>query len=173
MTPLNHPAATGVPTTLVEQLAADRCVIDPSTGEIVPLAAASNDAVVAWRLAADKLAAVARGLRDAIDTELVARTSETGGPITTEYGVARQSVSRGTVSGAAAETIRRVLENAARLGDVSVDAVDNVVPLEPRCTPMRVARWVADNRHRLAEDDYHAIMAALPAERRTVRVEES
>lgn len=172
MTPLNHPAPMPVITTsLVADLSRDRQVIDPTTGEIVDLADATDDAVVAWRVALDRLATLCRSYRDAIDTELVARTSAAGGPITTEYGVAKQTVSRAAVSGAGAETIRSVLEQAARIGDIPADAVDNLAPLRAHVTPMRLVRWVADNRHRLAEHDYHELLAALPAERRTVKVE--
>ncbi len=172
MTHLDHPAPMPVITTgLVADLSRDRQVVDPATGEIVNLADATDDAVVAWRVALDRLATLCRSYRDAIDTELVARTSAAGGPLRTEYGTATQSVSRAAVSGTCAETIRTILENAARLGDIPADAVDNVAPLKAHVTPMRLVRWVADNRHRLAEHDYHDLLNAFPQERRTVKVE--
>jgi len=163
-----------VPTITVGTLATLRdthSVVEPATGEIVPTGDATNDALIAWRLDLDELAAAARQIRDAIDTELLRRTSLAGGPVTTTYGSARMSVSRGSVSGSAARRIRDILEHLATHGDIPHDAVDNIAPLVPHVTPVQVARWVADNRDRLSEADYSALVELLPAERRTVKVE--
>lgn len=163
-----------VPTVTVGTLATLRdttSVVEPSTGEIVSTRDATSDALIAWRLDLDELASAARSLRDAIDTELLDRTAVAGGPVRTAYGSARMSVSRGTVSGVAAKRIRETLEHAASSGSIPFDAVDNVAPLVPHVTPVQVARWVADNRDRLSEADYSALVELLPAERRTVKVE--
>lgn len=160
-----------VTTSTVSDLAAYGEIIDVDTGERTSLVGATNTTLAAWRVALDDLAQLARRMRDQVDTELVTRTSEVGGSIRTEYGTVKQVVSRGSVSGAAAQTIRAILEQAARMGDIPADAVDNVAPLTPHVTPSRVARWAHDNRSRLGEREYAELVAALPTEKRTVRVE--
>jgi hypothetical protein len=59
MTHLDHAIPT-ITTNLVADLSRDRQVVDPSTGEIVDLASATDDAVVAWRVALDRLATLCR-----------------------------------------------------------------------------------------------------------------
>jgi hypothetical protein len=146
---------------------AEHAELITTSGEIVEASAADDESLVAWHLIAAEMRTVARLLEQSITAELMQRCQAAGGPVKTEYGEARESVSRGSVSGIAASRIRAILEECAADGAIPWDAVDNIAPLVPHVTPAKVANYIETCPTGLAEQ----LEEHLPEKRRTLKVE--
>lgn len=139
-------------------------------GEILRVDEADDASLVAWTLAAKHLREVARRMEDASHAIILDRVRQNAGPIMTEYGTAKESVSRGSITGAASARIRSILEEAASDGVISWDAADNVAPLVPHVTPAKAADYIdaIENRHPDLADE---LAKHLPEKRRTIKIE--
>lgn len=148
----------------------ERGMIVSLDGEVITASEADNDSLVSWILAAEILRKLAYEMRVMAEGEMLHRVQETAGPITTEYGTARESISRGTVSGVASKRIREVLEARAEDGEIPWDAVDNIAPLVPHVTPARVADYLEtiEASHPALADD---LKSNMPERRRTLKVD--
>jgi hypothetical protein len=111
---------------------------------------------------------IARRMEDLAGGELLTRCRQIAGPIDTEFGTARESISRGSVSGIQSERIRGVLEEAAADGTIPWEAVDNVAPLKAHVTPARLAEYADTIGGTLGE----TLEAMLPEKRRVVKLDE-
>lgn len=138
-------------------------------GEILPVQDASNDDLVAWGLVANHLRELARLILISVEPELAERIHATAGPVKTEYGTAKESISRGSVSGVQAKRIRDLMEECASDGMIPWEAVDNIAPLIPHVTPAKVANYVETCPAGLAEE----LEKHLPQNRRTIKLEET
>lgn len=138
-------------------------------GEILPVQDASNDDLVAWGLVANHLRDLARLISISVEPELAERIHATAGPVKTEYGTAKESISRGSVSGVQAKRIREILEECASDGAIPWDAVDNIAPLVPHVTPAKVANYIETCPGGLAEE----LEKHMPQKRRTIKLEET
>jgi hypothetical protein len=148
----------------------ERGMIVSLDGEVLPASDADNDSLVSWILAAEMLRKLAYEMRTMAESEMLHRVRETAGPIKTPYGVARESISRGTVSGVNAKRIRDILEARASDSAIPWDAVDNIAPLAPHVTPARVADYletIEGSMPDLADE----LRAHLPERRRTLKVD--
>jgi len=164
------PAIPSVNVAHIEQLA-DQGEIITLDGEILAVADAESEDLIAWVLIAKRMREIARRIDDMTSGEMLMRCREVAGPIDTAYGTARESVSRGSISGIASERVRAILEEAAEDGAIPWEAVDNVAPLKPHVTPAKLADYaetIRPNHTMLAE----AIDQNLPEKRRTLKVEE-
>lgn len=165
-----EPSLPAVNIAHVERLA-DHGEIMSLDGEILPVIDAANDDLVAWILIAKRMREIARRIDEMTGGEMLARCREVAGPIETEYGTARESISRGSISGIGAEKIRSILETAAEDGVIPWEAVDNVAPMKPHVTPAKIADYaetISQTKPELAD----AIEAILPERRRTLKVED-
>ena len=148
----------------------ERGMIVTLDGEVLPATDADNDSLVSWILAAEMLRKLAFEMRTMAEGEMLHRVRESAGPISTEYGTARESISRGSVSGVAAKRIREVLEKRAEDSAIPWDAVDNIAPLVPHVTPARVADYIETiegSQPDLADE----LRDNLPEKRRTLKVD--
>ena len=139
-------------------------------GEVMLAASASSDDLVAWMIIEKRLREISRRVDEITSGEMLARCREVAGPISTPYGVAKESISRGSISGIASERIRRILEEAAENDAIPWEAVDNIAPLKPHVTPARAADYaetVAKSNKLLAAE----IEANLPERRRVVKLD--
>lgn len=141
-------------------------------GEVTTADQADNDSLVSWILAADMLRKLAFEMKAMAEGEMLNRVQAAAGPIETEYGTARESVSRGSVSGVAAKRIRDILEECASTGLIPWDAVDNLAPLQPHVTPAKLADYldqqhIAEGMPGLSEQ----IRNNMPEKRRTLKVD--
>ena len=138
-------------------------------GEVLDIAEGSSDDVVAWIVAMKRIRDLARRMEDRCNAVMLQRVGEHAGPIETEYGTAKQSVSRGSVSGIQSQRIRAILEEAAADGKIPWDVVDNLAPLQAHVTPAKLSDYL-DVR---GEEDFgRELRKHLPEKRRTLKVEE-
>jgi hypothetical protein len=140
-------------------------------GEIVSIPDADSDSLVAWMIAAKRMRDVARRMEELASSEMLLRCREVAGPISTEYGTAKESISRGSVTGVGAARIRDVLEQAAADDLIPWDAVENVAPLTAHVTPAKAAEY-ADAIETAHPDLADRIRTLLPEKRRTVKIDE-
>jgi hypothetical protein len=145
----------------------EEAVVLTSDGEVVEISDASSTDLVAWSIAMREAYMSFRAMQDAVEHELGSRIRQTGGEIKTEYGTAKESISRGSVSGIAAARIRDELVKLAENGTIRPEAVNNVAPLVPHVTPAKLSQFV--------EDQHEAVRLILepliPEKRRTVKIE--
>jgi hypothetical protein len=134
-----EPIMRSATATDLERLA-NRAEIITREGEVLTSADADNVDLVAWVVVANEMKRIANEMIRVAETELHGRVRQIAGPITTEYGTARESVSRGSVSGTNAARIRDVLERHAADGVIPWEAVDNVAPLTAHVTPAKLAQ---------------------------------
>ena len=137
-------------------------------GEVLSVAEADNDSAVAWIIAAKRMRDIARRMEDLAAAEMLQRCRTVAGPIQTEFGTARESVSRGSVSGIQAARIREMLEYAAADGTIPWEAVDNVAPLQAHVTPAKAADYADTIGGQIGEQ----LASLLPEKRRSLKVEE-
>lgn len=137
-------------------------------GDILPISEADNDSAVAWIVAAKRMREIARRMEDLAAAEMLQRCRTIAGPIDTEFGTARESISRGSVSGVQATRIREMLEYAAADGTIPWEAVDNVAPLQAHVTPAKAADYADTIGGQVGEQ----LAALLPEKRRTLKVDE-
>ena len=137
-------------------------------GEVLSVAEADNDSAVAWIIAAKRMRDIARRMEDLAAAEMLQRCRAVAGPIQTEFGTARESVSRGSVSGIQAARIREMLEYAAADGTIPWEAVDNVAPLQAHVTPAKAADYADTIGGAVGEQ----LASLLPEKRRSLKVEE-
>ena len=158
-----------VPQVSVSQLNgfAERGEVITEDGEVLKVDEASNDDLVAWSLVATYLRDLARLISTSVEPELADRIHTIGGPITATHGTARETISRASVSGIEAKRIRAILEECAADGVIPWDAVDNIAPLVPHVTPVKVANYVETCPSGLAD----MLEKHMPQKRRTVKVE--
>ena len=135
-------------------------------GEMLDVALAENDELVTWSLMAQRLRLLARNIESSVHAELAERVRSTGGAITTDLGVATETIGRGSVSGIAAAQIRELLEAAAEDGAIPWEAVDNVAPLVAHVTPQKVAQFAEDAPDEIREQ----LETMVPPKRRTPKV---
>jgi len=138
-------------------------------GEVLDITEGSSDDVVAWIVAMKRIRDLARRMEDRCAAVMLQRVGEHAGPIETEYGTARQSVSRGSVSGIASTRIRAILEEAAADEKIPWDVVDNLAPLVAHVTPAKVADYIEASAPEALADQ---LASHLPEKRRTLKVEE-
>lgn len=136
-------------------------------GEVVTAADADNVDLVAWVIVANEMKRVANEMLRIAETELHGRVRQIAGPIDTEFGTARESVSRGSVSGTNAARIRDVLERYAADGVIPWEAVDNVAPLQAHVTPAKLAQYLEDAPTDVAD----AVEPLMPERRRTIKID--
>lgn len=165
-----EPALPAINVAHIEQLAESGEIITLE-GEILAVADAESEDLVAWVLIAKRMRDIARRIDEMTSGEMLMRCREVAGPIDTAYGTARESVARGSISGIASERIRAILEEAAEDGLIPWEAVDNVAPMKPHVTPARLADYADTIRAN------HSVLATaidenLPEKRRTLKVEE-
>lgn len=162
---VNRPAIMG-PVAEVEQFVLDGTILS-QLGEVLTPTEAANVDLVAWVVMAQELRKIAGEMMRTAETELAQRVRTLAGPIDTEYGTARESVSRGSVSGTAAQRIRDVLEKHAADGTIPWEAVDNVAPLQAHVTPAKISQYVEDAPASVAAD----LEDLLPEKRRSLKVD--
>lgn len=145
----------------------EEAVVLSADGEVVEISAASSPDLVAWAVAMREAYMSFRAMQDAVEHELGLRIRQIGGEIKTEYGTARESISRGSVSGIAAKRIRDELELLVQNGWVLPEAVDNIAPLVPHVTPAKLTQFVEDQN----ESVRTVLEPLVPEKRRTVKIE--
>ena len=138
-------------------------------GEVLDIAEGSSDDVVAWIVAMKRIRDLARRMEDRCNAVMLERVGQHAGAIETEYGTARQSVSRGSVSGIQSQRIRAILEEAAADEKIPWDVVDNLAPLQAHVTPARLADYLESSAPEALADE---LGKHLPEKRRTLKVEE-
>ena len=138
-------------------------------GEVLDITEGSSDDVVAWIVAMKRIRDLARRMEDRCNAVMLERVGQHAGPIETEYGTARQSVSRGSVSGIQSQRIRAILEEAAADEKIPWDVVDNLAPLQAHVTPARLADYLESSAPEALADE---LGKHLPEKRRTLKVEE-
>ena len=160
-----RPAIMG-PVEEIERFALDGTILTQQ-GEIVMAADAASDDLVAWVVMSQELRKIAAEMMRAAEAELHQRVRTLAGPVETEYGTARESVSRGSISGSAAQRIRDVLEKHAADGTIPLEAVDNVAPLVAHVTPAKISQYAEDAPASVSAD----LEDLLPEKRRTLKVD--
>jgi hypothetical protein len=150
----------------LERLSLDESIVSQH-GEVLHAGEAANVDLVAWILIAQEMRRIALEMIRTAETELHGRVRTLAGPVETEYGTARESISRGSISGRAATTIREVLEKHAADGTIPWEAVDNVAPLQAHVTPAKIQQYVEDAPEIVASD----LEDLLPEKRRTLKVD--
>lgn len=152
---------------LLVQLAESNELIT-SDGEVVATHDATDEDLVLYSVAAQRLRALARMIEDNTNTELAHRIRAIGGPVTASgIGTARESISRGSISGTSAARIREELERFAEDGVIPWEAVDNIAPLQAHVTPAKVTQYAEDAPANVRD----TITPLLPEKRRSVKVE--
>jgi trans-2-enoyl-CoA reductase len=137
-------------------------------GEVISVNDATNDDLVLYSIAAQRLRALARIIEDNTHAELAQRVRALGGPVTASgLGTARESISRGSISGISASRIRDALERFAEDDVIPWEAVDNVAPMVPHVTPAKITQYAEDAPASVRD----AITPLLPEKRRTIKVE--
>jgi hypothetical protein len=145
----------------------EEAVVLTSTGEVVEISEATSGDLIAWSIAMRESYLSFRAMQDAVEHELGTRIRQTGGEIKSEYGVARETISRGSVSGIAAARIRDELVMLAENGTIPPEAVDNVAPLVAHVTPAKLSQFVEDQR----EGVRLILEPLIPEKRRTVKID--
>jgi hypothetical protein len=138
-------------------------------GEVLTIDEGTSDDVVAWIVAMKRIRDLARRMEDRCSAIMLQRVGEHAGPIETEYGTAKQSVSRGSVSGIQSTRIRAILEEAAADEKIPWDVVDNLAPLQAHVTPAKMADYLEASASPVGADE---LAKHLPEKRRTLKVEE-
>lgn len=139
-----------------------------STGEVISVTEATDDDLVLYSIAAQRLRALARMLEDNTHNELAQRIRAIGGPVKVGgLGTARESISRGSISGINAARIREELERFAEDGVIPWEAVENVAPLQAHVTPAKITQYAEDAPANVRE----TIQPLLPDKRRSVKVD--
>lgn len=160
-----RPAIMG-PVEEIEQFALDGTILTQQ-GEVLAASDAESVDLVAWVVMAQELRKIATEMMRTAETELHLRVRTLAGPIETEYGTARESVSRGSISGTAAQRIRDVLEKHAADGTIPWEAVDNIAPLVAHVTPAKISQYAEDAPEVVGAD----LEDLLPEKRRTLKVD--
>jgi hypothetical protein len=138
-------------------------------GEIISVSDASNDDLVAWGLVAQHLRDLARMISTSVEPELGVRIHSLAGPIITEYGTAKESISRASVSGIASQRIREIMERCAADGAIPWEAVDNIAPLQAHVTPAKIQNYIETCPAGLADE----LEPHLPEKRRSIKLEQT
>jgi len=138
-------------------------------GEIISVSDAANDDLVAWGLVAQHLRDLARMISTSVEPELGVRIHSLAGPIITEYGTAKESISRASVSGIASQRIREIMERCAADGAIPWEAVDNIAPLQAHVTPTKIQNYIETCPAGLADE----LEPHLPEKRRSIKLEQT
>jgi hypothetical protein len=138
-------------------------------GEIISVGDAANDDLVAWGLVAQHLRDLARMISTSVEPELGTRIHSLAGPIITEYGTAKESISRASVSGIASQRIREIMERCAADGAIPWEAVDNIAPLQAHVTPAKIQNYIETCPAGLADE----LEPHLPEKRRSIKLEQT
>jgi hypothetical protein len=138
-------------------------------GEIISVSDAANDDLVAWGLVAQHLRDLARMISTSVEPELGVRIHSLAGPIITEYGTAKESISRASVSGIASQRIREIMERCAADGAIPWEAVDNIAPLQAHVTPAKIQNYIETCPAGLADE----LEPHLPEKRRSIKLEQT
>jgi hypothetical protein len=138
-------------------------------GEVLTIDDGTSDDVVAWIVAMKRIRDLARRMEDRCSAVMLQRVGQHAGSIETEYGTAKQSVSRGSVSGIQSQRIRAILEEAAADEKIPWDVVDNLAPLQAHVTPAKLADYLDASAPEALADE---LAKHLPDKRRTLKVEE-
>jgi hypothetical protein len=138
-------------------------------GEIINVSDAANDDLVAWGLVAQHLRDLARMISTSVEPELGVRIHSLAGPIITEYGTAKESISRASVSGIASQRIREIMERCAADGAIPWEAVDNIAPLQAHVTPAKIQNYIETCPAGLADE----LEPHLPEKRRSIKLEQT
>jgi hypothetical protein len=138
-------------------------------GEIISVSDAANDDLVAWGLVAQHLRDLARLISTSVEPELGHRIHAIAGPIITEYGTAKESISRASVSGVASQRIREIMESCAADGMIPWEAVDNIAPLQAHVTPAKIQNYIETCPTGLADE----LEKHLPEKRRSIKLEQT
>jgi hypothetical protein len=138
-------------------------------GEIISVSDATNDDLVAWGLVAQHLRDLARMISTSVEPELGVRIHSLAGPIITEYGTAKESISRASVSGIASQRIREIMERCAADGAIPWEAVDNIAPLQAHVTPAKIQNYIETCPAGLADE----LEPHLPEKRRSIKLEQT
>jgi hypothetical protein len=162
---VHRPAIMG-PVADIEAFVHDGALLS-QRGEIITPAEAENVDLVAGVIMAQELRRIAGEMMRIAETELAQRVRTLAGPIDTEYGTARESVSRGSISGTTAQRIRDVLEKHAADGTIPWEAVDNVAPMQAHVTPAKISQYAEDAPASIAAD----LEDLLPEKRRSLKVD--
>ena len=150
----------------LERLTEDNTIVT-TDGEIVDVNEAPSRDLIAWIIAANEMRRIALEMIRAAESALHFRVKAVAGPIETDWGTVRESVSRGSISGLGSQRIRDVLEKHAADGTIPWEAVDNVAPLQAHVTPAKIQQYVEDAPAQVAAD----LEDLLPEKRRTIKVE--
>lgn len=158
-----------IPPASIQQLArlGESAEIISQDGEIVSAIDADDPSLVAWSLVAMELRAIARMMEQTSNAILLQRCQARGGGIETEYGVAKESISRSSISGVQAARIRETLEKAAEDDVIPWEAVDNVAPLVAHVTPAKLQNYAEKAPSSLAEE----LERLMPEKRRSVKID--
>lgn len=146
---------------------AESAEIITTDGEIIEASAADDASLVAWHRIASEMRIVARLIEQSVDGELLTRCRAIAGPIKTEYGDAKESISRSSVSGASSQKIRDILERYAADGTIPWDAVDNIAPLQAHVTPAKIQNYLDVCPTQVADE----LEPHLPEKRRTLKID--
>jgi hypothetical protein len=138
-------------------------------GEIISVSDAANDDLVAWGLVAQHLRDLARMISTSVEPELGHRIHAIAGPVVTEYGTAKESISRASVSGIASQRIREIMERCAADGAIPWEAVDNIAPLQAHVTPAKIQNYIETCPAGLADE----LEPHLPEKRRSIKLEQT
>jgi hypothetical protein len=150
----------------LERMTEDGTIVT-TDGEIVDVNEAPSRDLVAWIIAANEMRRIAVEMIRAAESALHFRVKSVAGPIETDWGTVRESVSRGSISGIGSQRIREVLEKHAADGVIPWEAVDNVAPLKAHVTPAKIQQYVEDAPAQVAAD----LEDLLPEKRRTLKVD--
>jgi hypothetical protein len=104
-----------------------------------------------------------------VEPELGTRIHSLAGPIITEYGTAKESISRASVSGIASQRIREIMERCAADGAIPWEAVDNIAPLQAHVTPAKIQNYIETCPGGLADE----LEKHLPEKRRSIKLEQT
>lgn len=158
-----------IPPASVTQLQrlAENAELITQSGEIVAATDADDASLVAWSLVAMELRSIARLMESSASAVLLARCQERAGDVTTEYGTARESISRSSISGIQAQRIRDLLEGFAEDGVIPWEAVDNVAPLQPHVTPAKLANYAEKSPLVVGEQ----LERLMPEKRRSIKID--
>jgi hypothetical protein len=150
----------------LERFSEDAMIVT-TEGEIIHASDASNEDLIAWVVSANEMRRIAAQMIGAAESILHFRVKAMAGPIETEWGTVRESVSRGSISGVGSQRIRDVLEKHAADGTIPWEAVDNIAPLQAHVTPAKIQQYVEDAPVEVAAD----LHDLLPEKRRSIKVE--
>jgi hypothetical protein len=145
----------------------EQAVVLTSAGEVVEISDADSGDLIAWSIAMRESYLSFRAMQDAVEAELGTRIRQTGGEIKSEFGTARETIGRGSVSGIAAARIRDELVMLAENGTIRPEAVDNVAPLVAHVTPAKLSQFVEDQREAVRL----ILEPLIPEKRRSIKID--